>query len=43
MFQRQFAAAKFIEILGSGKRLINIDESIVKFTDHRKRGWVPHS
>ena len=42
-FQRQFAAAKFIEILGSGKRLINIDESIVKFTDHRKRGWVPHS
>ena len=41
-FQRYFAAAKFIEILGSGKRLINIDESIVKFTDHRKGGWVPN-
>jgi hypothetical protein len=41
LLQRQFAAARFIEALSKGFRVINVDESVVKFTDHRKRGWVP--
>lgn len=24
----------------SGKRIINIDESVIRITDHRKRGWL---
>jgi hypothetical protein len=38
--QRQFAAAKFIEALHAGLRIINIDESVLHSTDHRKRGWM---
>jgi hypothetical protein len=38
--QRQLAAAKFIEALHSGKRIINIDESVLRYTDSRLRGWV---
>lgn len=39
--QRQLAAAKFIEALSDGLRVVNIDESAFTSTDHRKRGWVP--
>lgn len=28
-------------MLHSGTCVINIDESVVKYTDHRNRGWVP--
>lgn len=28
-------------MLFCGIRVINIDESVIKFTDHRKRGWIP--
>jgi hypothetical protein len=41
VLQRQFAAAKYIEVLQKGYRLISVDESVIKLTDHRKRGWVP--
>lgn len=39
--QRQYAASKLIEMLHCGTRVINIDESVIKFTDHRNRGWIP--
>lgn len=38
--QRQLAASKFIELLHQGVRLINIDESVIRHTDHRQHGWV---
>ncbi len=41
--QRQYAASQMIKILHSGKKIINIDESVVKFTDHRSRGWIQRS
>lgn len=28
-------------MLYHGKKIINIDESVIKFTDHRNRGWIP--
>ena len=34
------AAAKFIEYLAAGKRIINIDESSLSATDNRRRSWV---
>lgn len=41
LLQRQFAAARFIEALDRGIRVISVDESVVKWTDHRRRGWLP--
>ena len=41
--QQQYAASKLIELLYNGIKVINIDESVIKFTDHRKRGWIPKS
>ncbi len=38
--QRQIAASAFIEALSTGKTLINVDESVLRTTDDRKRGWV---
>ena len=38
--QRQYAACKYIEALHEGKRIINIDESVIRFTDHRIHGWM---
>lgn len=38
--QRQYAASQMIKLLHSGKKIINIDESVIKFTDHRIRGWI---
>lgn len=37
------AAKHFILNLIKGKRLINIDESVLRITDHRKRGWMSRS
>ena len=39
--QRQYAAAKYIELLDANKVLINIDESVISQTINRKRGWQP--
>ena len=41
LLQRQYAAARYIEALDRGLRVICLDESVIKWTDHRKRGWVP--
>ena len=38
--QRQYASQQFINILYEGKRIINIDESVLNSTDERKRGWT---
>lgn len=43
LLQRQFAAARFIEALDRGMRIISVDESVVRWTDHRKRGWLPRA
>ncbi len=40
LLQRQYAAAQYIGFLTNGKTLLNIDESSLRSTDHRKRGWV---
>jgi hypothetical protein len=37
--QRQLAASYYIEYLVQGKRIINIDESVLNKTDERERGW----
>jgi hypothetical protein len=34
------AAEEYIKILKAGKEVINIDESIIRSTDQRNRGWV---
>lgn len=39
--QRQYAASRLIDLLYCDTRVINIDESVIKFTDHRNRGWIP--
>ena len=38
--QRQLAASYFIRNMIRGKRIINVDESVIRQTDHRKRGWI---
>ncbi len=38
--QRQLAASKYIQALHAGMTVINIDEAVIHFTDHRSRGWV---
>jgi len=40
--QRQFAAKEFVQFLSDGKRIINIDESVLNVTDQRRRGWTAH-
>ncbi len=40
LLKRQVVAAEYIRILKSGKELINIDESLIRSTDHRCRGWA---
>ena len=37
--KRQYSSSKYIEFLYEGKRIINIDESIISDSDPRKRGW----
>ena len=36
----QVAAKEYIERLYSGFEIINIDESIIRTSDQRRRGWV---
>ena len=38
---RQLAAEEYTQSLQAGKILINIDESVLRATDHRTRGWSP--
>ena len=40
LLQRQYAASKYIEILDSGKIIINIDESNFRCTDSRRMSWI---
>jgi hypothetical protein len=40
LLKRQVAAAEYIKALRNGRRVINIDESIIRSTDHRNRGWT---
>ncbi len=39
LLARQFAAGNYILRLHEGTRLINIDESVLRSTDHRSRCW----
>ncbi len=34
------AAEEYIKVLKAGREVINIDESIIRSTDQRNRGWV---
>jgi hypothetical protein len=40
LIKRQHAAAAFIQNLSSLKTVINIDESVLRSTDHRRYSWV---
>ena len=40
LLKRQVASAEYIRVLKSGREVINVDESIIRSTDHRSRGWV---
>lgn len=40
ILKRQVAAAEYIKSLNDGIEIINIDESILRSTDHRRRGWA---
>jgi hypothetical protein len=40
VLMRQIAASEYIKNLFEGKEVINIDESIIRSSDSRKRGWV---
>ena len=39
--ERQYAASKYIHFLFEGKRILNIDESVLRRTEHRKKSWMP--
>jgi DDE superfamily endonuclease len=40
--ERQVAASHYIQYMISGKRIMNLDESVVRCTEHRKKGWRPN-
>ena len=40
LLKRQLAAAEYIRLLKSQREVINVDESIIRSTDQRTRGWV---
>ncbi len=40
MLMRQIAARENIKVLKQGKEVINIDESIIRISDARRRGWA---
>jgi hypothetical protein len=40
LLKRQVAAAEYIKALRDDRHVINIDESIIRSTDQRKRGWT---
>ncbi len=39
---RQIAAGNYIRSLGAGTEIFSIDESVLRATDHRCRGWTPY-
>ena len=39
LLKRQVAARKMIELLAEDFEIFNVDESILRTTDHRRRGW----
>ena len=39
---RQIAAEEYIQLMQEGRTIINIDESVLRATDHRTRGWSPY-
>ena len=40
LLKRQTAASWYIDLLKKGVEVINIDESIIRSTDQRRRGWT---
>ena len=40
LLKRQVAAFEYIKALNAGTEIFNIDESIIRSTDQRKRGWA---
>ena len=40
LLKRQIAAFEYLRILQGGTEIFNIDESIIRSTDQRKRGWA---
>jgi hypothetical protein len=40
LLKRQVAAFEYIRVLQTGIEIFNIDESIIRSTDQRKRGWA---
>ena len=39
LLKKQLAAAKYLELLGEKGEVFNIDESILRTTDQRRRSW----
>jgi hypothetical protein len=39
---RQIAAEEYIALMQEGRVIINVDESVLRATDHRTRGWSPY-
>jgi hypothetical protein len=40
LLKRQIAAFEYLRVLKAGIEIFNIDESIIRSTDQRKRGWA---
>ena len=40
LLKRQVAAEKMIELLAEDVEIFNVDESILRTTDQRRRGWA---
>ena len=40
LLKRQIAAFEYLRSLQGGTEIFNIDESIIRSTDQRKRGWA---
>lgn len=39
LLKKQVAAARYLKLLAEGFEILNIDESILRATDQRRRGW----
>ena len=40
LLMRQVAASNYIKVLSKEQEVFNIDESIIRISDSRRRGWV---
>ena len=40
LLKHQIAAAEYIRLLNSEREVINVEESIIRSTDQRARGWM---